>query len=352
MLTLTQASKETKQLILWGGLFLGAIVALILFFRLAIFVKELIFPTPPPKPLVAYGKLQPQIFPKNVTDQNLTYTINTLSGGFPAFPDQARVYRIQPIQPDLLAISKFQQKAISIGFSPGQTTISDKIYEWKSNPNLSGGLDKRIRTNVVENSFTITSPYQLDGDILGGKNLPDENTAIGMAQNMLGNMELLSEDIDESKTKANLFFIKNGVLSNATSLSNTQIIEVNFFQKNVDKLPIFYERPFSSNISILVAGGKDRSQIVGANYIHQKISDQSTTYPIKTAGQAFTELKEGKAYIASYFGDLGNINITNVVLGYYMSSQTQDFLMPVYVFEGDDGFRAYVGAITDELINK
>ena len=351
MLTLTQASKETKQILLWGGLFLGAIVVLILFFRLALFVKELIFPTPPPKPLVAFGKLQPQIFPINVTNQTLTYTINTLSGGFPAFPDQVKVYRILPVQPDLLAISKFQQKAVSIGFKPGHTTISDKIYEWRSNSNL-GGLDRRIRTNVVDNSFTITSPYQLDADILAGKNLPDENTAIGMGQNMLSSMELLSEDIDESKTKANLFFIKNGILSNATSLSNTQIIEVNFFQKNVDKLPIFYERPFSSNISMLVTGGRDRTQIVGANYIHQQISDQSSTYPIKTADQAFTELKEGKAYIGSYFGGSANINITNVVLGYYMSSQTQDFLMPIYVFEGDSGFRAYVGAITDELINK
>ena len=36
----------------------------------------------------------------------------------------------------------------------------------------------------------------------------------------------------------------------------------------------------------------------------------------------------------------------------YLENKEQNFLMPVVVFEGDNGFIAYVSAVTDEWINK
>lgn len=351
MFTLSDASTDTKKVLEVLGIIVGVILTIFVIYKIVLFVKEIFYPTPPPKPTVAFGLLQPQVFPSSVSDKTFSYSINTLTGGLPQFPNQARVYTMQAIQPDLLAVKKFEEKVIAVNYDRGYTAISDKVFEWKSSKRY-GEIEKRIRTNIVDGSFKITSDYMLDKDILSAKNLPTQEKAISIAQSMLGNMQMIPDDIDLSKNKTNLFSVNNSTLLTASSLSNSQVIEVNFFQKDVNKLPIYYEKPFSSNISILVAGGSSLPQIVGANYIHQSISNQSSTYPIKTANQAFDELNKGKAYIGSYFGSLSNINITDISLGYYIGSNLQDYMMPIFVFKGGDGFSAYVPAITDVWINK
>jgi len=158
----------------------------------------------------------------------------------------------------------------------------------------------------------------------------------------------MPSDIDQTKTQANLLSLKNGSLVPATSVSNTQLIGVVFYQKDVDGLPIYYENPNSSNINILVGSNH---KILEANYIHQTVTGDFSTYPLKTVQQAFADLKQGKGYIASYYGPSTNIVINNVFLAYYIGSQTQKYLMPIVVFVGNNDFYAYVPAVTDGWIN-
>jgi hypothetical protein len=334
----------------WLGLLIAAGILSIMLIRLALFVKNIFIPAPPPKPTVSFGKLLPPNFPQSVISKQFNYSINTLTGQLPSTPTLAKVYRVQAIQPDLLALSKFDSQVTNIGFKPGYSAISDKVFEWKSNTNLSN-LDRRLRFNIVNYSFTIVSNYTTDEAILTAKNLPSQQDAKNIAQTMLENMQVLSNDIDLTKTKTSLYSIQNGSLVPATSISNAQIIEVDFFQKGIDKLPVYYENPNSSNIKVLIGGEDSQPQIVAAQYIYQKISSNYSTYPIITSVKAFDNLKQGKAYIASYNGASSTVLINNVFLAYFIGSQPQDFIMPIYVFEGSDNFKAYVSAITDEWIN-
>lgn len=351
MFTLSDASKDTKQILKWAGIIFGGLMTILVILRLITIIRNTYFPTIP-KPNFAFGKLQPQSFPANKTDQKFTYSINTLDGNLPNLKTQAKIYRMSIFKPDLLSADKFQNRITAIGFKRGWTAVSDKIFEWRTDSSF-GGMEKNIRFNTINDNFTITSAYVSNPDVLKSKNLPTEAQAITRATNLLDNIQALPDDIDLEKTKTNLFSIQNNSLKPATSLSNSQIIEVNFFQKDIDKLPIFYENPNSSNISVLIGGGSyQEGNLVGANYIYQAVSENSGTYPLKTVSTAYEQLKSGQAYIASYFGNSTNITITNVFLAYYIGSQTQDFLMPIFVFEGNDGFFAYVGAVTDEWINK
>ncbi len=93
---------------------------------------------------------------------------------------------------------------------------------------------------------------------------------------------------------------------------------------------------------------QQKLNVIGANYQHQEIYKESATHPINTAEQVSTELKEGKAYLASYSKNTQNILIKNVFLAYYIGEKRQDYLMPIVVFQGDNDFYAYVPAITDE----
>ena len=102
MFTLSDASRDTKEILKWGGIFITVLVVALLFVRLGFYIKDLLYPAPPPAPTVAFGKLQLQGFPQNVVDQAFTYTNNTLTGALPNLSDQVKVYRMEPVKPDLL----------------------------------------------------------------------------------------------------------------------------------------------------------------------------------------------------------------------------------------------------------
>lgn len=347
MPTLNQITNETKALIKWGIITIVVIILLFLGIKIGGVVKEIFFPTPAPKPTVSFGKLPEIALPKNEQVYNLTYTINTLTGKLPNLPDRTTIYKMQQQKADLLAFQRAKDKADSIGFLSNPTTISEGVYQWAD----TDTLERKFTLNTLALEFTLDSNFYADAKILSGTNLPSENNAIILAKNFLTSLSMLTDGIDETKTKTELFSIKNYTLIPSTSLADTQAIQVNFFQKDIDEKPIFYKSPYTPNISLYVTGG-DREQIVKANYFYQAVTEESATYPIKTAIQAFDELQKDQAFFASVPTNIQTVLIKNVTLGYFAPSENQEYLMPVIVFEGDNGFFAYVSAITDEWIDK
>ena len=343
MLTLNQATSKTRSALKWGGVIFLVFFLLFLIFKIGIALKQTFFPTPPPPPTVSFGKLPSIVFPNNVSDKNFNYSLNTVTGTLPTFQDRINVYKMVPISPDLLALKKAINKVSSVGFTNPELSVSAKVYQWNDN----GPLNRSLTMDIFSTDFSLSSTFISDPIVQSAINLPDETTAINTAQGFLSTMSSFPDDIDGTKTKTLLFSIKNNTLTTATSVSNAQVIEVDFFQKDIDKLPIYYPKAVGSTMNVLVVGGKDQPQVAQINFSHQTVSDQSATYPIKTAQDAYSLLKQGQGYIASYFGSSTDISIKNVFLAYYIGDRKQDYLFPIAVFEGDNGFFAYVPIITD-----
>jgi len=351
MLTLGQASSLTKTFAKWTAGIVGAIFLVIIIIKVGTAVKEIISPTPPAPPTVIFGKLSSIEFPPNNTGVRYSYTVDTLTGSLPVFSDRAKVFKMVPDRADLLALQKAQNKVSKVGFTSKGILVSENIYEWTDEEPLL----RKLTLNTLTSNFTLTSTFLTDPTILSGSQIPDKNGAISLAQSFLSSMSSLPADIDSSKTKSTLFSIKNGTLVPATSFADTQIIRVDLFQKDIDKISIYYSNPIIPNISLLIGGKEDenKSQIVQVNYTYQGLTEENATYPIKTADEAFSQLQEGKAFIASNSSNtnISNISIRNVLLGYYMGKNRQDYLLPIVVFEGDNNFIAYVSAVKDEWIS-
>ena len=347
MLTLTKASEETKLVMRWGIISVIALIILFIIYGMLVSVKNTLFPLPPPKATVSYGPLPPIVFPQGITNA-YTYTLNTVSGAFPVFDLNENVYPMVYNPPDLLALQNAGKKAQALGFTQGPYEINNQLYEWYAND----AAQRHIIINIVNYGFTITANLTADPNIMSANKLPDEAGAVDFVKNYLQNINSYYPDIDESKTKTTLYSLRNNTFYPATSLSDAQIIRVDFFQKNVNNLPIYYEKPGSSIMNFLVSGGSYLPQLVGGSFVYQTPTSDFSTYPLKTAQEAFNELKVGKAYIASYYGASTNITINNIFLAYYIGSSTQKYLMPIIVFQGNNGFYAYVSAITDEWISK
>lgn len=94
MTSLTKISSETKFVIKWGGIVF--IVFLVIYFGIKIGknINQKLHPTLPPGPTVSFGKLPPIKFPASAIDKKLTYSVDTLSGKLPIFPDRIKVLKI------------------------------------------------------------------------------------------------------------------------------------------------------------------------------------------------------------------------------------------------------------------
>ncbi len=349
MLTLSKATSLAKALVKWGSIIVGSIFLLIIFFRVGSALKQRIAPTPPPPPAVSFGKLPNIEFPENENQKQFSFELDTISGTLPSFSDRVKVYKMASNNPDLLALQKAQQKVASVGFTSQPTRLSENVYQWTD----ATSIVRKITLDIFSSDFTLSSTLASNEAITSGLNLPNQNNAVQVAQSFLLSMSSFPSDIDFAKTQTSLFSIKNYTLVPATSISSAQIIRVDFFQKNIDKMSIYYPRATLPNISVFVGGGEREPQVVKIDFINQSITNDSSTYPIKTANEAFSQLREGNAYIASYSNDGNqNISIKDVSLGYYIGEKKQDYLIPIFIFKGDHDFFAYVLAVKDEWINK
>ncbi len=362
------------------------ILLLVFFFKIGNFIQTILFPPKIAPPNEAYGKLPPINFPQSTVHGQFTYTINTIDGSLPQnFPDRLIVYPMIISQPNLLNLDNAKSVMASWGFIDQagnpltEIPLGGPIYEW----NEPSGFQRKIIYNIINQNFTMTSNYLISLIVLNAQNLGDQNGAINTVQTFLNNANLFPTDVDITLTQnpppdkkyyttPQLFSIINGELTPTTSLSSAQVIRVDLYQKEIDysliagkdqnlthfqnfdmKMPILYPHPPFSTMNFLVASGQNEADVVSAIFNHQSINlqpNQQATYPIKTARQAYDELKNGKAYIAAYNGTSNQILINKVYLAYYIGNTQQDYLMPIIVFEGQNGFFAYVPAITNNTL--
>lgn len=346
MPTLSVVKVDFIKVSKWIGIVLAILIAIFLLIKGLFFIKELIWPTPPPPPTVTFGKLPKPYFPEGIK-KNFKYTIDTLSGELPKLPDRTNVYEMGKSEPDILAVQRMTEKAVSLGFNPETEQLSETVYRWRS----TGEKPTRVLVvNVLLAEFNLSSDFLSNKDLLSETGALDEAEAINTAKGFLNTLSLFPSDLDELKTKTKLLKLENGLLIEVEKPKDAKIINIYFFQKDINELPIVYPIGGGSSIQLTVAGGRFNNEVIDGRYFYQNITEESGTYPIISAETAFEQLKKGNVFIASHEGQDLNIVIKKVYLAYYASGRSQDFLTPVVVFEGKNNFVAYVPAVTPEWI--
>lgn len=388
-MTLHETVEFSKKGAVGTSIGIVLIMVIVILFRVGIGFKNVIFPPKVEPPTHQFGQLPPIEFPASTITGDLTYSIQTVIGSLPSdFPDRLNVYQINKPEQDLTALDQIKRKIVQLGFMTTAGTPPDPIhldagnYEWDENNTV--GLNRKIIFDIISSNFKLTSNYISQRAAIEGDGLIDKPEAILMVNEILQRTQLMPEDIDLDKTKTpdkNLnyltdpqyFSIRNSTLIPETSFANTKVLRVDLYQKNLQyklntgvsnndqviqtrdmDIPIVYPHPPNSTMSFWIAATDNGPEIVQANFTHQDINipvdGSETTYAIKTPEEALTDLKSGKGYIAAYFGDDKEIRIDNVYLAYYMGETTQDYLLPVIVFEGQNGFIAYVSAVRSEWL--
>jgi len=390
MITLHGTTEFAKKAGMYVSIGLGTIIMIAIFIRVGGVIHAMLFPPKIPPPNEAYGKLPQLTFPQTTVRGQFSYSLNTTSGSLPQdFPDRLIIYPMIISPPNLLNLDNTKSKIASLGFVDSSGNTVPEIprggsnYEWDE----LGGFQRKIVFDIVSQNFTMSSNYLTALNVEQGQyiqKLNDPTDAIPIVQNFLNTTNSNPSDIDlrltqnpnpnnTYTTSPQLFSISGGgQLVPTTSLSNAQVIRVDLYQNEVDytltagidqdathfqdfnmQLPILYPHPPYSTMNFLVASGDSEADVVSAIFNHQTVNLQPSKqamYPIKSAQQAFDDLKNGKGYVASYNGTDSQILINNVFLAYYLGDTQQQYLMPIIVFQGQDGFFAYVPAVISDAL--
>jgi hypothetical protein len=347
MSSLTYTAYTSRNLIKYGGIGLIAFLILWSITSGAIIAYKKAHPAYTP-PTVKYGMLPKIIFPEKQFEKK-NFNFEFPGDATPNFKDQNKVFIVYRPSNSFLALEDDTKTAADFGFVNKPNETKPGVYEFKNET-----LNRTLTMNVLDGSFKLEYPYLTDQTLLNPGNVPDKAGAIEMAKDFLETGKKYTQDIEEGEKKVSYWKIDNDGLKSAAAQSDANIARIDFYRTNPDTdLKILSSEVGKSSISILLTGATaNNKNVVEVNYKYANIDRQSfSTYPIKTAQTAIEELKAGNYWPASDVST-PNVTIRKMYLAYFEPVTLTNYMQPIFVFEGDNNFIAYVPAVNDKYIQE
>ena len=349
MATLTQSAivaRKGVRYVLYGLIFLIFVRAV---YNLGSGIYRKYFPTPPPTPTVSFGKLPKLPFPESKGPKDLAYTIETPDGKLPKLPPQMKVYFMPSVNSSIGALDNAKEKAKNLGFDPNGKILVENV------PNVyvfsKKDAPSTLTMNIVTGVFSVSYDINSDPSIIG-QTPPSPASATKQVQAFLGRGKYLEADISGPVTNEFLKIV-NRELQKVSSQSEADFVKVNLFRSNIEeKIPSLPPNPKEANVWFILSGSQEKEKQIFAGEYHYFAIDKekSGTYPIMTPEEAVDTLKRGEAYIANIGNVSGkNITVRRIFLAYFDPEQYTEFAQPIFVFEGDEDFTAYVPAISPKF---
>lgn len=288
------------------------------------------------KPEMKFGLLPPISFPASkVTSSNYAYSLDTETGFLPQTPKLLKVYFIPKSSLTLMAPEKSINLAKNLGFPLGPEILSVNLYRFT---NEAGG---EMVIDLTNGNFNFRqSSVEKIATNSAQANLPGQDKITTDFKDYLSANNLLAEDLKNGRSP---------VQYNNRTAQNSTTARVSLFPINFENLPIITPL-FNQGLIKAVVNGSEANQYPGLNYIYWIIDKTtSSTYPLKTAEEAFAELKSGGGYV-SLESKTPKVSLASVYLAYLESEEYTPYLQPVFVFEGPD-FTGLVPAIATATQN-
>jgi hypothetical protein len=346
MASLTQAAGVTRKLIAAGAVFLVVLIVGKVVLGMAIQFYNEMNPPKPPLPTMGYGVLKPILAP-NSGSVNLTYKLETVGNTIPTWGPTAKVYFIPPNRSGFLNLERAKKQAAGLGFvfDPEQTGAS--TFRWTlSNPQRSV-LDLDVNTD----KFTMNVNWETDPNFLQTPAVPTAPETVNTAKSYLRGGGFLPVDLGDGDNKVMFLRYSGGNFTQVISPSEADFVQVDLFRKKIDKIPVKPIDPNKGLARVLIYYSRERGQkVVSAEYNYAEVVyGQFETYPIINGPEAWQLLNSGSGYVASMPKNSNQAVIRNIYIAYFDSLDNKTYLQPVYVFEGDNNFAAYVPAIPPDI---
>jgi len=341
MATLTETAIFSKKASRWVGAGIIILIVLIILLISGKTIKNMILPPKAPPATVAFGKLPKFDLSLGIKPPTVvSYDLETVSGAFPiSLPQSAKVFSIAFPESSFGALEQVKVKASRAGFSSEPVEVLPGSAKFVDNSKK----DKVLTIETASGNLVLFSNYLSNPEIITRKTKSVED-AIRIARNFFNNFDLDMEEFPEKNIQTRKLRVDTGGLKETLALSDTNLIEVVFGRADADKLPILAAWEETPQVWAFVSG----DEIVAANLKIAKIQKfRFSTYPLKGVQKAYDDLKaQNAAFNKKAAGS--QIAIREVTLGYIEGKSTEEFLQPVYLFRGNEGFVAYVAAVAGD----
>ena len=352
MANLTEISIFTRKFFVWLVLaFIGYLILKIII-SFGIGYWAMTHPPTLPLPNVLFGKIPKPVFPlDSTTSAGLNFSLQNIEGRPPESTGAGKVYSMPKKLPTLLSPERALKFAAKLGFLNQPDIVQSTNYHFTD----PAEPDRTLSLDIVNMNFHLKYDYQKNPQIFEKVKFQTKHQPLTEVKNYLRFNNLFDESIINGKTTLDLLIYDpiNKRFKPATSLSTTQAVRINFFKTDLETLKILPPKFNLSYISVLYAPSPGiSSPIIEISYTFWPIAfDDFGTYPLISGTSAWEELVKGNAAIISMGNNTsGNIVIRNIYMAYYDSEDPQLFLQPIFVFEGDNNFVAYLPAIIPDWL--
>ncbi len=241
---------------------------------------------------------------------NNNYQLDT---SLPDTPDTVPVYRIK--HPDVT-----EEYALNIGnwfgvFEPSVDFNDGSDLYFLKNKYTDEGLEMATETGAILYHTSMKKLYPAEKP-----SLPDDKTAEDIAIKFLADKGLLTPDIRVKE-----------VVAGGTYYYGVAHLSV-VFDYDIGDFPAAV---IGKKMSVRIGDG---GEVVQVHWYHAEYEKTDMAVSLKTAQQAYQDLINNRLMLQPLgMGEGRDVRITEVSLGYYLDSMTQaqDYVYPVYVFEGE-----------------
>lgn len=344
MATLTETAYYTRRIINWS--IVALIVYIILRFFFGVVTTAIVRMLPPKQPKAdnALGPLMPLQLPLEASESaEIEYRLGTIDGTVPEASSTAKVYFMPKERPNLLGLNSSKALAAQFGFKGEPIEKEKTIYEWID---IADPLRKLVIDSVSKH-LELTYDFGNDLTLFAEKNFPSKNTVITEAIKLLQKNTLFPADVSPFNARVTHLRLIGNALQETTSTTDIDAMKIDFFRMSVDGILVVSPDPTTGSISITLSGSSNpQKRIVHLSWRYWQIAySLSGRYKLINAGTAWNTLLAGSGFVAANPQKATKVTIRNMYLSYYDSYDSQLFLQPVFVFEGEGGFIAYVPAV-------
>lgn len=333
-MTLTQAATLTRR---------GIIVVIVLMILIIsgtigynIWHKYYLSTLPPveEKAEMRFGALPIPNFPtSSISSSNFSYSLDTTTGGFPQTPELVKVYFIPQTGVSLLAPERAKDQATKLDFDNNVEVLSQTQYKFKDDNN---GI---LIIDLTTANFHLQRQLNLSDKNASGSASPEQfkqDQLINSFKSYLSSKNLLTAELQNGHA----FVSYDKEFPDLSATAQVSLIPANF-----DNFPIVTS-VFNEGMvkAIITKAEEEKNKFINVDYTFWSVDNTTfSTYPIKTAEQAFADLKSGLGFI-SLEPDKPQVSISSIYLAYFESEEYSPYLQPVFVFEGPH-FAALVPAV-------
>jgi len=348
MATLGETAVVARKAIKYGGI--GLVVLMIgrIVVTNAYTYWRKLNPPPPPPPDIKWGKLPKLVFPLK-EQPSLSYRLETKTGGLPnKMPTQFTVYFMPIKKASLLAYDEAKGVANRLEFIQEPKKLDETHYRW----DLTEPVLSSLTIDVITGAFVLDREWRDDPSYATPTQYLNETQAVERVYNLLARVDLLPDDIKEGTHTIQNLRGEGGEIVPAVSLSQAHFVRVNLYRASIEETPIVNASKDLGLISAIIALQRDEEkQFVQIDYNYFPVSlETKSVYPLITVSEAWQKMQTGGGFVAGVAEGKTEIVVRNVYLAYYDTELPQQYLQPVYVFEGDPEFLGIVPAVSDEWV--